>query len=82
MKRRALAFTVAVVLATSARAAEPGGRELDAALRAIVEGGPLAGARAGILVEDAESGEVLYAKDADVITWEFDCVKIERTLGN
>jgi D-alanyl-D-alanine carboxypeptidase/D-alanyl-D-alanine-endopeptidase (penicillin-binding protein 4) len=55
--------------AASAHAGEPaaGSRELDAALRAIVEGSALTGARAGVLVEDVESGQVLYAKDADVL---------------
>jgi serine-type D-Ala-D-Ala carboxypeptidase/endopeptidase (penicillin-binding protein 4) len=48
-------------------AAEPVPKELDAALRAIVDGSPLAGARAGILVADVATGKVVYAKDADVL---------------
>ncbi len=51
-----------------ARAADAAtARELEAALRAVVQGEPLAGARAGILVQDVESGQVLYAKDADTL---------------
>ncbi len=65
----ALAATLLSLFALPSHAAEPaaGSRELDAALRAIIEGGPLAGARAGVLVSDVESGQVLYAKDADVL---------------
>ncbi len=48
-------------------AADAAGREIEGALRAIVDAGPLAAARAGILVADVESGQVLYAKDPDVL---------------
>ena len=52
-----------------AAAAEPAStpKDLAAALRAIVDGSPIAGARAGVLVTDVESGEVLYERDADVL---------------
>jgi D-alanyl-D-alanine carboxypeptidase/D-alanyl-D-alanine-endopeptidase (penicillin-binding protein 4) len=53
--------------APAVRAADPGDRELEGALRALVEQGALAGARTGVVVVDVESGEVLYAKDADVL---------------
>ena len=70
---RAAALAAVVLLSSSspapARAADApsGARDLDAALRAIVEGGPLVGARAGILVEDVETGQVLYQRDPDVL---------------
>jgi serine-type D-Ala-D-Ala carboxypeptidase/endopeptidase (penicillin-binding protein 4) len=56
-----------LVPAQLARASDAGAHELDAALRAIVETGALANARAGVVVADVESGEVLFAKDADVL---------------
>lgn len=68
--RRASAAAVLTLLAllpALSHAADPAPKELDAALRAIVDETPLAGARAGILVADAASGKVLYAKDADVL---------------
>ncbi|HEX9306032.1 MAG TPA: D-alanyl-D-alanine carboxypeptidase/D-alanyl-D-alanine-endopeptidase [Anaeromyxobacter sp.] len=60
--------TVALLLsALPSHAADVPGRELEGALRAIVDAGPLASARAGIVVEDVESGQVLYAKDPDAL---------------
>src|SRR6266545_309690 len=53
--------------ADAARPTDAAGRELDAALRAIVAAAPLAGARAGIFVADVESGQVLFARDPDVL---------------
>ena len=65
-----------------AAAAEPApARELEAALRAIVDGGPLAGARAAVLVEDVESGQVLYAKDADALLNPASNVKLVTTAA-
>jgi serine-type D-Ala-D-Ala carboxypeptidase/endopeptidase (penicillin-binding protein 4) len=65
---------LAVPLAVGSAPATSGGlptdatpKELEAALRAILDGSPLAGARAGLLVADADSGQVLYAHDADVL---------------
>ncbi len=57
------------------------GRELDAALRAIVEGGPLAGSRAGIFVTDVQTGQALYAKDADVLLNPASNVKLVTTAA-
>jgi D-alanyl-D-alanine carboxypeptidase/D-alanyl-D-alanine-endopeptidase (penicillin-binding protein 4) len=71
---------LAVPLLTAAADASAG-RELEAALRAIVEGGPLAGARAGVLVEDVESGQVLYAKDADALLNPASNVKLVTTAA-
>ncbi|BDG02750.1 D-alanyl-D-alanine carboxypeptidase/D-alanyl-D-alanine endopeptidase [Anaeromyxobacter oryzae] len=68
--RRALAAAVLSALASLpalARPADPPPHDVDAALRAIVDGTPLAGARAGILVADVATGKVLYARDADVL---------------
>jgi len=67
------AIAVAVALgAAPAGAAEgtrPEGlaRELDGALRAIVGAAPLASARTGVVVSDVESGQVLFARDPDVL---------------
>jgi len=64
------------------RSAEAGAaRELEAALRAIVEGGSLAGARAGVVVQDVESGQVLYAKDADALLNPASNVKLVTTAA-
>ena len=66
--RAAAALLLLLAVPSQASAAEPpASRELEAALRAIVDAGPLAAARASVLVEDLESGRVLYAKDADVL---------------
>jgi serine-type D-Ala-D-Ala carboxypeptidase/endopeptidase (penicillin-binding protein 4) len=71
VKKMHCAAAAALVLAAgaTARAADPAvpGRELEAALRAIVEGGALAGARASVVVADAESGRVLYARNPDTL---------------
>jgi len=60
--------TLAVLLpAPRSHAADAAGRELDVALHAILAAGPLDAARAGIVVTDVESGQVLFAKDGDVL---------------
>ncbi|HYD41344.1 MAG TPA: D-alanyl-D-alanine carboxypeptidase/D-alanyl-D-alanine-endopeptidase [Anaeromyxobacter sp.] len=41
--------------------------EIVSSLRALVEGSPLAVARTGILVASVETGEVLYAREADAL---------------
>ncbi len=64
---RAAAATLAVVLAAPSAAEPPSQRDLEAALRSIVDGSALAGARAGVLVADVATGDVLYARDADVL---------------
>lgn len=64
---RAAAATLAVALSPPATAQPPSQRELEAALRSIVEGSAVAGARAGVLVADVVTGDVLYARDADVL---------------
>ena len=64
---RVAVATLAVLLSAPATAAPPTERELEGALRSIVEGSALAGARAGVLVADVASGDVLYARDADVL---------------
>ncbi len=63
----ALATLSLLFVPFSARAADAATRELDGALKAIVDAGPIAAARAGIFVMDVESGQVLYARDADVL---------------
>jgi serine-type D-Ala-D-Ala carboxypeptidase/endopeptidase (penicillin-binding protein 4) len=55
------------VPAAAAPAATAATRELDAALGAILEAGPIGGARKGVLVADVVTGEVVFAKDADVL---------------
>ncbi|ABS28104.1 D-alanyl-D-alanine carboxypeptidase/D-alanyl-D-alanine-endopeptidase [Anaeromyxobacter sp. Fw109-5] len=64
---RVAAATLAVLLSAPSAAEPPTRRELEAALRSIVEGSALSGARAGVVVADVASGEVLYARDADVL---------------
>ncbi len=60
--------TLAVLLpAPRSHAADAAGRELDVALHAILAAGPLDTARAGIVVTDVESGQVLFAKDGDAL---------------
>ncbi|HSN15542.1 MAG TPA: D-alanyl-D-alanine carboxypeptidase/D-alanyl-D-alanine-endopeptidase, partial [Anaeromyxobacteraceae bacterium] len=85
LPRAARAATVLLPLLAApllAAAADPGpARELEAALRAIVDGGPLAGARAGVLVEEVESGQVLYAKDADALLNPASNVKLVTTAA-
>ncbi|HEX9241860.1 MAG TPA: D-alanyl-D-alanine carboxypeptidase/D-alanyl-D-alanine-endopeptidase [Anaeromyxobacter sp.] len=56
-----------VPAAESSRPADTGSRELDSALRAIVGAGPLASARTGVVVTDVETGQVLFARDPDVL---------------
>ncbi|HEX9308818.1 MAG TPA: D-alanyl-D-alanine carboxypeptidase/D-alanyl-D-alanine-endopeptidase, partial [Anaeromyxobacter sp.] len=53
--------------AETARTPEATGRELEAALRAIVASGPLAAARAGVFVADVETGKAIFARDPDVL---------------
>ncbi|HEX9052687.1 MAG TPA: D-alanyl-D-alanine carboxypeptidase/D-alanyl-D-alanine-endopeptidase [Anaeromyxobacter sp.] len=56
-------------------------KELDAALKAIVGAAPLSGARAGILVTDVETGQVLFAKDPDVLLNPASNVKLFTTAA-
>ncbi|WP_242356710.1 D-alanyl-D-alanine carboxypeptidase/D-alanyl-D-alanine-endopeptidase [Anaeromyxobacter sp. SG64] len=64
---RAAAATLAVLLSAPSAAEPPSQRDLQAALDSIVQGSALAGARAGVLVADVTSGDVLYAREADVL---------------
>jgi serine-type D-Ala-D-Ala carboxypeptidase/endopeptidase (penicillin-binding protein 4) len=64
---RAAAATLAVLLSAPPAAEPPSQRDLQAALDSIVQGSALAGARAGVLVADVTSGDVLYAREADVL---------------
>jgi serine-type D-Ala-D-Ala carboxypeptidase/endopeptidase (penicillin-binding protein 4) len=77
----AAALAVAFLAPAAALPAEPGAKELDAALKAIIDGTPLAGARAGILVADVESGEVVFARDADVLLNPASNVKLVTTAA-
>ncbi len=61
------AATLLLAIAPSRPAGEPGDRELEATLRAILEGAPLSGARTSVLVAELETGKVLFAKDPDVL---------------
>jgi D-alanyl-D-alanine carboxypeptidase/D-alanyl-D-alanine-endopeptidase (penicillin-binding protein 4) len=61
------AAMLALFLAGPARAGDDAARELEGTLRAIVSHGAMSGARVGVLVADVESGQVLYAKDPDVL---------------
>jgi D-alanyl-D-alanine carboxypeptidase/D-alanyl-D-alanine-endopeptidase (penicillin-binding protein 4) len=61
------ALLVVSPLRASAADAAAASRDLDAALGAILEAGPIGGARKGVLVADVVTGEVLYAKDADAL---------------
>ncbi|HEY6100054.1 MAG TPA: D-alanyl-D-alanine carboxypeptidase/D-alanyl-D-alanine-endopeptidase [Anaeromyxobacter sp.] len=65
----------------TARAEPAPPRELENALRAIVDAGPLAAARTGVLVEDVETGQVLYAKDADALLNPASNVKLVTTAA-
>ncbi len=71
---RTLLALLLLSIATAARSADgvrgpeaAGARELESALRAIVAAGPLAAGRAGIVVSDVETGQVLFARDPDVL---------------
>ncbi|HET8541861.1 MAG TPA: D-alanyl-D-alanine carboxypeptidase/D-alanyl-D-alanine-endopeptidase [Anaeromyxobacter sp.] len=87
MKNPLRAAVVAALLATLSPAvahaadAAASAKELDAALRAIVAAAPLSGARTGILVADVESGQVLFAKDADVLLNPASNVKLFTTAA-
>ncbi len=69
LSRRSPAALAAVLLVVPllAPAAERRAPEVERALAAIVDGSPLARARAGILAVDAETGEVVYARDPDAL---------------
>jgi len=77
--RAALALLLVPVPVPAPAADAP--KELESALRSIVEGSPLASARAGVLVMAAESGQVLYAKDADVLLNPASNVKLVTTAA-
>ncbi|GAO04960.1 D-alanyl-D-alanine carboxypeptidase DacC [Anaeromyxobacter sp. PSR-1] len=63
-----LAGALAVaLLPPAALAADPPPREAARAFAAIVDGSPLSGARVGILVSAVDTGEVIYARDPDVL---------------
>lgn len=84
MLRAARAASLAVLLSTPSGtpAAEAGAaRELEAALRAIVDGGPLAAARAAVLVEDVESGQAIFARDPDALLNPASNVKLVTTAA-
>ncbi len=82
---------LAVVLLQSRPAhAQPGGdlpaalrstADLPVALRAAIEGSPLAAARTGIFVASAETGEEVYARDADVLLNPASDVKLVTTAA-
>jgi len=55
--------------------------ELAQALQAIVEAGALGGARTGVFVADAATGEPLYARDADVLLNPASNVKLVTTAA-
>ncbi len=83
---RAAAFAAALLLAAApalpnAADAAASSRELDGALRAIVGAAPLSGARTSILVADVESGQVLFAKDPDVLLNPASNVKLFTTAA-
>jgi serine-type D-Ala-D-Ala carboxypeptidase/endopeptidase (penicillin-binding protein 4) len=65
LRRRLALLAVLAALPALARAEPP--RDLAAALRAVVDGSPLATARTGILVAAVDTGEVIYARDPDVL---------------
>ena len=64
---RVAAAALAVALAAPAAAEPSSPRDLETALRTIVDGSAIRGARAGVLVADVATGEVVYARDADVL---------------
>jgi D-alanyl-D-alanine carboxypeptidase/D-alanyl-D-alanine-endopeptidase (penicillin-binding protein 4) len=64
--RPALA-AVLLLVPLLAPAAERRAQEVERALSAIVDGSPLARARAGILAVEVDTGEVVYAHDADAL---------------
>src|SRR5512138_950828 len=79
---RAAAVLVALVpaLPHAAESAAPA-KELEAALKGIVGASPLSGARDGILVEDVETGQLLFAKDPDVLLNPASNVKLFTTAA-
>jgi D-alanyl-D-alanine carboxypeptidase/D-alanyl-D-alanine-endopeptidase (penicillin-binding protein 4) len=62
----ALALAVLVLLPASPRA-DPTTREVEAAIRAIVQGSALAGARVGVLAVSLDDGRTVFAKDPDTL---------------
>jgi D-alanyl-D-alanine carboxypeptidase/D-alanyl-D-alanine-endopeptidase (penicillin-binding protein 4) len=81
--RLAVSFLIANICGAPivARAADRAPRDLDTALRAIIDAGPLSGARAGLLVTDVESGEVLFQRDADALLNPASNVKLVTTAA-
>jgi D-alanyl-D-alanine carboxypeptidase/D-alanyl-D-alanine-endopeptidase (penicillin-binding protein 4) len=58
---------VPALAAEAPRASDSASRELEASLRNIIGAGPLASARAGVVVLDVESGQVIFGRDPDVL---------------
>jgi D-alanyl-D-alanine carboxypeptidase/D-alanyl-D-alanine-endopeptidase (penicillin-binding protein 4) len=57
----------ALALVPAAPRAAPKPREVESALRAIVEGSALAGARVGVLALSLDDGRTVFAKDPDAL---------------
>lgn len=79
-----LAAAAAAILAVSpaiSAAAPASAKDVEAALQAIVSKGALAGARVGILVERIDTGQVLFAKDPDVLLNPASNVKLFTTAA-
>jgi len=74
----AKAALAALLLASPAAAAD---RDLAAALGAAVDASPIAAARSSILVEAVDTGEVVYARDPDVLLNPASNVKLVTTAA-
>lgn len=69
------------LLAFPAIAAEPGEGELPDAIATILRTSPIRGARAGVIVTDLDTGEVVYRKNADELLNPASNVKILTTAA-
>jgi D-alanyl-D-alanine carboxypeptidase/D-alanyl-D-alanine-endopeptidase (penicillin-binding protein 4) len=83
LSRFALAILIANIFGApiGTRAADRAPHDLDAALRAIIDAGPLSGTRAGLLVTDVETGEVLFQRDPDALLNPASNVKLVTTAA-
>ena len=77
----AAAALVVALLAPPRPAGAAADPALEGALRTIIDGGPLSAARLGVLVADAVTGEVVLARDPDVLLNPASNVKLVTTAA-
>ena len=72
---------LAWLLALPAVAAKPEADELPEAIATILRSSPIQGARAGVIVSDLDTGEVVFGKNADELLNPASNVKILTTAA-